>query len=80
MTEKSNQQNNFDVVAFTLAGNTLIALVRKGMLSIAEAKEVIRITYNTHDIADELRNNTEIDIRWHLDNLTASLESAAQKD
>ncbi len=69
----------FDYCSFVLSGNLLITLVRKGVITIDEASSIISTTRRTIKEADSFRMNSEIDLNWHLDNLSAQI-SGCQKD
>ncbi len=69
----------FDYCSFVLSGNLLITLVRKGVITIDEADSIISTTRQTIKEADSFRQNAEIDLNWHLDNLSAQI-SDYQKD
>lgn len=66
-------QNPFDIVAFTLAGNTLLTLNQKGILSKEEALKIIDTARFQTSQAAASRTDKEIGMDWHLDNLIAGL-------
>ncbi|MBO3250786.1 MULTISPECIES: hypothetical protein [Klebsiella] len=70
----NNKEVPFDIAAFTMAGNILIALNKKGILSRDEVIDILQLARNQAPRADEIREHHAIDIDWHLDNLKATLK------
>ncbi|APM34713.1 hypothetical protein ACQFG6_003606 [Klebsiella michiganensis] len=70
----NNKEVPFDIAAFTMAGNILIALNKKGILSRDEVIDILQLARNQAPRADEIREHHTIDIDWHLDNLKATLK------
>ncbi|EOV0971287.1 hypothetical protein MQ093_09560 [Edwardsiella anguillarum] len=69
----------FDFASFMLSGNILIKLVEKNILSLNEAKEIIKRARLSAPNADSFRHDKDIDLDWHFENLIASLEACSQK-
>ncbi len=52
---ESTKDKNYDFAAFSLAGNTLIKLVEKGVIDIRDAKDVIDRTRATNKFGSSLK-------------------------
>lgn len=78
----SDIKNALDVAAFTMAGNLMVTLFDKGVISREEAIHIINLAQknSTPENAEEIQDGSYINTDWHFDNLRACMGITAKKD
>ncbi|HGZ0758189.1 TPA: hypothetical protein ACN7NQ_005257, partial [Escherichia coli] len=78
----SDIKNALDVAAFTMAGNLMVTLFDKGVISREEAIHIINLAQknSTPENAEEIQDGSYINTDWHFDNLRACMGITAEKD
>lgn len=78
----SDIKNALDVAAFTMAGNLIVTLLDKGLISREEVTHIINIAQKSAapQSAEGHQDGSYINTNWHFDNLRACMGITAEKD